>query len=76
MVDETDPIFDTDVPIIKHLTYREWHAAVNGFYVGFTAYKSAGDYSGPEKHYWRVGFLVGWLCKAMLIIYGYRYVLP
>ena len=69
MVSEDDNVFDTSIPYLSHLTYREWHAFVNGFYVGITAYKSkVGGDEGREKHYWRGGFTLGWFIKVAVIL--------
>ena len=58
-----------DLPVLGHLTYREWHALVNGFYVGVTAYKDKNHEYTKEKHYWRTGFLAGWAAKIALVLY-------
>ena len=61
----TDPVDETDVmarlPVLGYLTYREWHAFVDGFYVGATAADVDADADGYDdsRHYWRVGWLVG-----------------
>lgn len=57
------------LPIAGHLTYREWHALVNGFYVGATAYKDRDHEYTKEKHYWRSGFLAGQAVKIGLILW-------
>ena len=70
MVSEDDNIFATGIPILEHLTYREWHAFVNGFYVGLTAYKDKKHEYTREKHYWRGGFIAGWFVKIAVILYA------
>ena len=56
------------LPVLGHLTYREWHALVNGFYVGLTAYKDKNHEYTKEKHYWRAGFMSGWAVKVGLVL--------
>jgi len=67
---ESDYIFDTKIPVLGHLTYREAHAFQNGFYVGFTAYKDKKHEYTKEKHYWRMGFVAGWIAKIAIILYA------
>jgi hypothetical protein len=52
-----------------HLTYREWHQLINGFYRGFTSVKGRGhpEEDGVEKHYWRAGFVFGYTLKLLLL---------
>lgn len=45
------------LPIAGELTFREWHAMVDGFYCGVHATENT-DYT-REKHYWRCGWLLG-----------------
>jgi len=61
---EDDNIFETDR---SHLTYAEWHAFGNGFYIGLVGWPEK-EYQEGEKHYWRVGFLCGWFMKVLGII--------
>lgn len=71
MVSEDDYVFPGRLGEIIHLTYREWHAFVNGFYRGFTGYKgNDADSQGREKHYWRIGFIAGWFVKLAAILYA------
>lgn len=67
---ESDKIFNTSIPVLSHLTYREAHAFENGFYVGFTAYPDRKHGYTKEKHYWRMGFVAGWLLKIAVILYA------
>jgi hypothetical protein len=57
MVKENDDMVDTSLPWLSHLTYREWHAFVEGVYCGAEDVERE-DYN-QEKHYWRVGYLIG-----------------
>lgn len=56
MVDESDTMLS--LPVAGSLTYREWHAFVEGVFCGVVDRRDPDDYS-QELHYWRVGFLVG-----------------
>jgi len=47
-----DPPFGID-PV----SYREWHALLDGLYCGVVGAREH-EY-GQEKHYWRVGWLLG-----------------
>jgi len=47
-----DPPFGIDP-----LSYREWHALLDGVYCGVHGAREH-EY-GQEKHYWRVGWLLG-----------------
>ncbi|AGM11745.1 hypothetical protein HCTV5_139 [Halovirus HCTV-5] len=55
MVSETDEM--VRLPVMGSLTYREWHAFVDGLYCGYVDERTS-EYT-QEKHYWRTGFLVG-----------------
>jgi len=55
MADDSDTM--TTLPLLGGLTYREWHAVVNGVYCGIQGSREH-EY-GQEKHYWRVGWLIG-----------------
>lgn len=68
MVSEEDNIVDTSIPVLSNLTYREWHAFANGFYVGLTAYADKDHEYIKEKHYWRGGFIAGWGVKIALVL--------
>lgn len=46
-----------DAPLLGALTYREWHAVIDGVYCGIHGVREH-EY-GTEKHYWRVGWIVG-----------------
>jgi len=65
MVKESDEILDTKY---SHLTYAEWHAFVNGGYVGLVGYPDKMHDSDSSKHYWRGGFLLGWFVKLAGIL--------
>lgn len=70
MVAEDDFVFPGRLGELTHLTYREWHTFVNGFYRGFTGFKGTDPESGGrEKHYWRTGFIVGWIVKLAVLLY-------
>jgi hypothetical protein len=56
MVDESDTM--VHLPIMGGLSYREIHAFIDGFYVGHEDSHKQHRYE-KEKHYWRVGYLVG-----------------
>ncbi|AGM11990.1 hypothetical protein DNAM5_132 [Haloarcula californiae tailed virus 1] len=56
MGDEQDTM--VTLPVLGSLTYREWHAFINGLYRGITEAGREHDYE-KEKHYWRMGYLVG-----------------
>jgi hypothetical protein len=45
------------LPFIGELTFREIHAVEDGFYCGVHKLKDS-EYQ-REKHYWRMGWLVG-----------------
>jgi hypothetical protein len=70
MVSEDDYVLPGKIGELLHLTYREWHAFVNGFYRGFTGIKGndPGEV-GKERHYWRAGFIAGWFVKLAVILY-------
>jgi hypothetical protein len=55
MVNETDTMIT--LPVAGELTFREWHALIDGVYCGVQKTNTT-DYS-KEKHYWRVGWLIG-----------------
>jgi len=45
------------LPIMGDLTFREWHAVVDGLYCGYNDIHET-EYT-QEKHYWRTGWLIG-----------------
>jgi len=55
MVSETDTM--VTLPIMGKLTYREWHGIVDGLYCGVRGIDES-EYT-QEKHYWRIGWLIG-----------------
>jgi hypothetical protein len=65
MEKESDPMLRA--PVLGHLTYREWHAFVNGFYIGFVRLRPREHEYKKEKHYWRAGFIAGWTTKMCLL---------
>lgn len=65
MPTEDDEILATDR---SHLTYREWHAFVNGGYIGLVGYPERDSIRHADRHYWRGGFLLGWSCKVLGIL--------
>lgn len=55
----------------------EWHAVMNGFYVAFTAKPTdKSGQNGKEKHYWRFGWLLGWIAKSAVILFAGPKLLP
>ncbi|AGC34510.1 hypothetical protein HVTV-2_gp142 [Haloarcula virus HVTV-2] len=56
MTSESDTM--VRLPILRDLTYREWHAFVNGYYKGVVEGSRKNEYE-KEKHYWRAGYLLG-----------------
>lgn len=56
MTDERDTFVNP--PVGDPLTYREWHAFVNGVYVGVTDGTEDHPYE-TQRHYWRGGYLIG-----------------
>lgn len=56
MTSEQDTL--ANFPLLRDLTYREWHAFVNGFYKGAVEGGRKHEYD-REKHYWRGGYLLG-----------------
>lgn len=55
MADESDTM--VSLPVAGDLTFREWHALVDGVYCGYRGIDES-EYS-QEKHYWRAAWLVG-----------------
>jgi len=55
MVDESDAMLT--LPVAGTLTYREWHAVVDGLCCGVRDIDES-EYT-QERHYWRTGWLVG-----------------
>jgi len=55
MVSENDTMIT--LPIAGGLTYREWHGIVDGVYCGVQDIDES-EYT-QEKHYWRIGWLIG-----------------
>lgn len=55
MVDESETM--VTLPVAGDLTFREWHAVVDGVYCGYRGLDDS-EYE-QEKHYWRVGWLIG-----------------
>jgi len=53
--DESDVAFNP--PGIDPISYREWHALLDGLYCGVVGAREH-EY-GKEKHYWRIGWIIG-----------------
>ena len=70
MASEQDTL--ANLPLLKDLTFREWHAFVNGFYAGARWGSRQHDYD-QEKHYWRVGYLTGTGLRYTLVLACYHY---
>jgi hypothetical protein len=45
------------LPVAGEFTFREWHAIIDGLYCGVQN-ETTSEYT-QEKHYWRVGWLIG-----------------
>lgn len=56
----------TDLPLLRDLTYREWHGFVDGFYVGARWGSRPHEYE-QEQHYWRTGYLTGTVLRYLLV---------
>lgn len=57
-MDETDTIFDTEVPILNHLTYREWHSFINGVAAELSPNAAADENAQPA--YYNAGILLAY----------------
>jgi len=59
----SDSVQEDDVmlsaPLLGDLTYREWHGFIDGLYCGVRDLEHDGEKYRKEKHYWRIGWLVG-----------------
>jgi len=64
MTTEQDTMLD--LPVAGELTYREWHAAVDGVYSGARWGARSHEY-GQEQHYWRIGYLLGTVARYLLV---------
>jgi hypothetical protein len=73
MTDEQDTMIR--LPLLRDLTYREWHAAVNGCYCGAVEAGRDHEYD-REKHYWRTGYLFGSSARYVAAIAAVTYGLP
>lgn len=57
MTDETDTFIS--LPYIEKLTYREWHALIDGAYCGYTdTYSEDEEEYDVDKHYWRATYII------------------
>jgi hypothetical protein len=56
------------LPVLGSLTYREWHAFVNGYYKGVVEGGRSHEYE-KEKHYWRFGYLLGGATRYGTLLY-------
>lgn len=54
MTKETDTM--VTLPVLKDLTFREWHHFINGVYCGV---RSIEDEPETQVPYWRCGYLIG-----------------
>jgi len=59
-----------DLPLLRDLTYREWHGFVDGLYCGARWGSRQHDYS-QEQHYWRIGYLIGTMLRYAVIVAVY-----
>jgi hypothetical protein len=71
MVDEQDTM--AHLPLLRDLTYREWHAFVNGLYCGAVEGGRKHEYD-REKHYWRAGYLLGTLGRYTGLLVAFKLV--
>lgn len=65
MTSESDTMIR--LPILRDLTFREWHGFVNGFYKGLVEGGRQHEYE-KEKHYWRGGYSLGFVIRYGIII--------
>jgi len=70
MTSEQDTL--TSLPLFEDLTFREWHALVNGFYAGARWGSRQHSYDG-EAHYWRGGYLLGTGSRYALLFAAFKY---
>jgi len=61
------------VPVLGELTYREIHAFQNGVYVGARWGERPHEYT-QERHYWRMGYLIGTGMRYLLVAYVVRWI--
>jgi len=61
----------TNLPLLRDLTYREWHGFVDGLYTGARWGSRQHEYS-QEKHYWRSGYLLGTVGRYTVLYLLYR----
>lgn len=73
MTKESDTM--VTLPLLRDLTYREWHAFVNGFYCGVVEGSRDHEYE-KEKHYWRIGYLIGSASRYVGVLAILAVVLP
>jgi len=64
MTSEQDTM--VNVPVLRDLTYREWHGLIDGVYSGARWGSRSHGYT-KEQHYWRIGYLVGSLLRYLLV---------
>ncbi|QSG06415.1 hypothetical protein HSR121_2083 [Halapricum desulfuricans] len=69
MASELDTM--TTLPALGDLTYREWHAFINGLYSGFVWGHRQHPY-GRERHYWRAGYMIGTMVRYTGLALLYR----
>ena len=70
MASEQDTL--ANLPLLKDLTFREWHGFINGFYAGARWGSRQHDYD-RENHYWRSGYLLGTGTRYAGLILLYYY---
>jgi len=70
MTSEQDTM--ANLPLLKDLTFREWHAFINGFYAGSRWGTKQHNYD-EESHYWRIGYLLGTGGRYTFLILLYHY---
>jgi len=70
MTTEDDTL--ANIPLLRDLTYREWHGFLNGLYAGARWGSRQHDYD-HETHYWRGGYLCGTATRYAGLFLLYRY---
>lgn len=70
MTKEQDTI--VNLPLLKDLTFREWHAFIGGFYAG-SRWGSRQHSYNQESHYWKVGYLLGTGGRYTMLFFLYYY---
>jgi hypothetical protein len=60
-----------NLPLLKDLTFREWHGFIDGVYSGARWGSRQHEYE-QEKHYWRSGYLAGTVLRYTFVLYLYK----